>query len=476
MPGDGVHGRIHPHARRTSASTSDAGSRSTPTCRPTSRGRCSTPPSPSRSARWSARKRSPRCATSRTTSRCAPCDLIPAARGRVQRALRPRLGRAHAAPTAPTTPRRSSSRMGSLQRHDPGHGRRDARRQASAIGSLVDLLVPAVPARGAARGAARRKRVVVLEKMLAVGHGRHRSPTACARRCRASQLHGYTRRSRASAAGRSRARRCIALVRAGAGATSSTPTCISSTSTRRDRGRTSSRASPRCAAPARRPRTSCARRRARPRRRNGGTMDDHDADDQVKFYQTGTLHRRQPAARPKPSASVQASTDRTNSLTCGPPACQGCGEALGARYAIDAAMRATERQAHRRQRHRLPRGLHDALSRRLPGRCRGSIRSSATPPRSRRASPPRMRVKGTQRRARDRAGRRRRHHRHRLRVPLGHVRAQRRRALHLLRQRGLHEHRRAALLGDAARRRAPPPRRPWATSPATSSAPARTCR
>ena len=35
-------------------------------------------------------------------------------------------------------------------------------------------------------------------------------------------------------------------------------------------------------------------------------------------------------------------------------------------------------------------------------------------------------------------------------LPLGHVRAQRRRALHLLRQRRLHEHRRPALLRDAA--------------------------
>ena len=35
---------------------------------------------------------------------------------------------------------------------------------------------------------------------------------------------------------------------------------------------------------------------------------------------------------------------RTNSLNSGHRACQGCGEALGARYAIDAAMNATNRQ------------------------------------------------------------------------------------------------------------------------------------
>ena len=39
--------------------------------------------------------------------------------------------------------------------------------------------------------------------------------------------------------------------------------------------------------------------------------------------------------------AVQANMRRTNSLNSGHRACQGCGEALGARYAIDAAMQAT---------------------------------------------------------------------------------------------------------------------------------------
>ena len=38
--------------------------------------------------------------------------------------------------------------------------------------------------------------------------------------------------------------------------------------------------------------------------------------------------------------SIQSSMERFNSLTSGHRACQGCGEALGARYAVDAAMRA----------------------------------------------------------------------------------------------------------------------------------------
>jgi pyruvate/2-oxoacid:ferredoxin oxidoreductase beta subunit len=41
---------------------------------------------------------------------------------------------------------------------------------------------------------------------------------------------------------------------------------------------------------------------------------------------------------------VQANTQRNNSLNSGHSACQGCGEALGARYAIDAAMQATNGQ------------------------------------------------------------------------------------------------------------------------------------
>ena len=60
----------------------------------------------------------------------------------------------------------------------------------------------------------------------------------------------------------------------------------------------------------------------------------------VRFYQVGSFavgnrlvdveHR-----------TVQSDAERSNSLTSGHRACQGCGEALGARYALDAAMRAT---------------------------------------------------------------------------------------------------------------------------------------
>lgn len=63
--------------------------------------------------------------------------------------------------------------------------------------------------------------------------------------------------------------------------------------------------------------------------------------DSVKFYQVGSFaigNRLLPAA----AGSVQSDMERTNALTSGHRACQGCGEALGARYAIDAAMRAAD--------------------------------------------------------------------------------------------------------------------------------------
>ena len=59
----------------------------------------------------------------------------------------------------------------------------------------------------------------------------------------------------------------------------------------------------------------------------------------IKFYQTDTFtvgNRLLSEAE----RSVQAGMQRTNALNSGHRACQGCGEALGARFAVDAAMRA----------------------------------------------------------------------------------------------------------------------------------------
>ena len=71
--------------------------------------------------------------------------------------------------------------------------------------------------------------------------------------------------------------------------------------------------------------------------------DVSSAVQTVKFYQTGTFTVGNRLLA-EDERSVQANMQRTNSLNSGHRACQGCGEALGARYAIDAAMRATQNQ------------------------------------------------------------------------------------------------------------------------------------
>ena len=60
----------------------------------------------------------------------------------------------------------------------------------------------------------------------------------------------------------------------------------------------------------------------------------------VRFYQVGSFAVGNRLAN-RSDRTVQSDAGRANSLTSGHRACQGCGEALGARYALDAAMRAT---------------------------------------------------------------------------------------------------------------------------------------
>ena len=62
-----------------------------------------------------------------------------------------------------------------------------------------------------------------------------------------------------------------------------------------------------------------------------------------KFYQTGTFTVGN-RLLPSDECSIQSDPNRTNSLDSGHRACQGCTEALGQRYAIDAAMAAVNGQ------------------------------------------------------------------------------------------------------------------------------------
>jgi pyruvate ferredoxin oxidoreductase beta subunit len=63
--------------------------------------------------------------------------------------------------------------------------------------------------------------------------------------------------------------------------------------------------------------------------------------EKLKLYQVGTFAVGNRLLDPL-ERTVQSRVERSNTLTSGHRACQGCGEALGARYVLDAAMRATE--------------------------------------------------------------------------------------------------------------------------------------
>jgi len=64
----------------------------------------------------------------------------------------------------------------------------------------------------------------------------------------------------------------------------------------------------------------------------------------VRFYQVGSYAAGN-RLLDEGERTVQAGAGRTNALDSGHRACQGCGEALGARYVLDAVMRATGGQA-----------------------------------------------------------------------------------------------------------------------------------
>jgi pyruvate ferredoxin oxidoreductase beta subunit len=65
--------------------------------------------------------------------------------------------------------------------------------------------------------------------------------------------------------------------------------------------------------------------------------------EHLKFYQVGSFAVGNRLLE-LTDRSVQSDPNRTNSINSGHRACQGCGEALGARYALDTAMRVTEGQ------------------------------------------------------------------------------------------------------------------------------------
>ncbi len=67
-------------------------------------------------------------------------------------------------------------------------------------------------------------------------------------------------------------------------------------------------------------------------------------EQKVRFYQTGTFTVGNRLLQ-EDLKTLQSSGRRFNALNSGHRACQGCGEALGARYALDAALSAAEGRA-----------------------------------------------------------------------------------------------------------------------------------
>ena len=61
----------------------------------------------------------------------------------------------------------------------------------------------------------------------------------------------------------------------------------------------------------------------------------------IKFYQVGSHAVGNRLLAPD-QRTVQSESERPNGITCGHRACRGCGEALGARYALDTAIDATK--------------------------------------------------------------------------------------------------------------------------------------
>ena len=360
--------------------------------------------------------------------------------------------------------------LGSVLGHDRGRRRRAARRRACRSARSGSSASGRSRSTRSARRSAGAKRVVVLEKAFAVGAGgivgqNVRLALSGIRR------RGLQRGRRARRPADHEARRCAALF-ADALADRLEPAAPSSTWTaRRRRARAGAHAGRR-AARARTPRTSsatsasspparteeprCPTSRSSSTRSGSFVVGNRLLDPEQRSVQArhGALEHahlrapRLPGLRRGARRPLRRSTPR-----CGPPAgklvaanATGCLEVFSTPYPESSWQ--------------LP-WIHSLFGNAPGGRHRDRRGAAGQGPRGR---------------ARGRPGRRRRHRRHRLRLPVGDVRAQRRRALHLLRQRGLHEHRRAALRARRRRRRAPRPPSRSGTSPATSSARARTRR
>ena len=368
--GDGVHGRLRPHPRRRARSSCPTQEQVDAFLPPFEPRQVLDPDDPVTIGAMVGPEAFtevalPRCTPSscrRSTRSRAIADDFAAAFGRdsggLVRALprrrrrdrrrRARLGARHASRTSSTSCASEGERVGALGDHAASGRSRSTR---------------------SARRSAGARRVVVLEKAFAVGAGGivGQNVRAGARRAWpigsttvVAGLGGRPVTERRCAACSTDARRRAARARS----------TFLDLDARRRRARARG-----CEAPRRAARREHA---ARLGIVAGGPLMP---EQPIKFYQVGLASRSATACSTPTQRTVQADPSRSNTLTSGHRACQGCGEALGARYALDAAMRATRRPADRGQRDRLPRGLLDAVPGELVAAARGSTRCSATRPR-----------------------------------------------------------------------------------------------
>ena len=337
-------------------------------------------------------------------------------RRRVRAVVRTQRREACSAATEARTPRRSSWRSARCSARSRTSSTSCATRACSigAVGLKCFRPYPLEELR-AALGHARQ--IVVLEKAFSVGVGRHSSARTCE-----LALSGLD----------------LVRLRRGRGARRATDHEGVAPPARRRRARGQGRAG---SADLPRPQRELVERelmRASQKRRSGPHAENmlrdlgivgrgvalrrsRMATQQIKLYQVGTFAVGNRLLSPD-ERTVQARMERSNTLTSGHRACQGCGEALGARYVLDAAMRATE-------------------GRLIAANATGCLEVFSTPyPESSWQLPwlhslfanapavasgiaAALKVKGTDRHPGHRPGRRRRDDGHRLRLPLRDVRA-----------------------------------------------------
>ena len=185
LPGDGVHGRLHPHPRLRARRHARRRRTSTRSCRRSSRARCSTRPTPLTIGAMVGPEAFSEVRYLMHAKQMQALDLDSedrrGVRERASGATPAAFSAATDAEDAETIVVALGSVLGTIEDvvdelRERGVSDRRAR----------DEVVPAVPARGGARGARARKRVVVIEKAFAVGVGGIVSAERAASRCRAS--------------------------------------------------------------------------------------------------------------------------------------------------------------------------------------------------------------------------------------------------------------------------------------------------